>query len=157
MFLLTTTFVLSSSWRSTRYEIIKFMSCICVTSSCYAHLQTHHTHSTSLLRLLLQMSKSRFKFTYLLVPRFHIRASPPRSMSPEPSSCYCSCGDVPDPGRKAHPRPTNERSLGTLVLRSCMTCSTRYCFKINYSDRNLETLDSQIIIRNTVQSPLNFI
>ena len=30
----------------------------------------------------------------------------------------------------------------------------KYCFKSNDSDRHLEILDRQIIIRNTVQSPL---
>ena len=31
----------------------------------------------------------------------------------------------------------------------------KYCLKSNYSDRNLELLERQIIIRNAVQSPLN--
>ena len=31
----------------------------------------------------------------------------------------------------------------------------KYCFKSNHSDHNLEILDRQIIIRNTVESPLN--
>ena len=33
----------------------------------------------------------------------------------------------------------------------------KYCLKSNYSDRNLEILERQIIIRNAVQSPLNLI
>ena len=38
-----------------------------------------------------------------------------------------------------------------------MDAIIKYSFKNNYSNRDLEILDRQIIIRNTVQSPLNLI
>ena len=33
----------------------------------------------------------------------------------------------------------------------------KYCFRSNYSDRNVEILDRQIMIRNTAQSPMTLI
>ena len=56
------------------------------------------------------------------------------------------CGDVVFLGGGQ-----NNCSLNSVLL--CL----KYCFKSNYSDCNLEILDRQIIIRSTVQSPLNLI
>ena len=51
-----------------------------------------------------------------------------------------------------------------LLSRACISqritelnLNVEYCLKSNYSDRNLEILERQMIIRNAVQSTLNLI
>ena len=57
-------------------------------------------------------------------------------------------------GRLSPPQSVTAFRLSSMVIgpRSIKTY-----FKSNYSDRNLEKLDRQITIRDTVQSPLNLI
>ena len=51
-----------------------------------------------------------------------------------------------------------ERFLSVPAIRAHFSLlANKNCLKSNYSDRKLEILDRQIIIRNTVQSPLNLI
>ena len=118
----------------------KSMACKCVTSSCYAHFQTRHTHSTLHFATAIAPALTivSFKFDLLyLAPRLQLRAARPcPQMSSAPERCCCGCGFTPEEGREVHKCETTTMRLFAGFCQSsegngpCRRCAGGKAYKV---------------------------